>query len=359
MSKRVIALIFITLCCAGLVTFKISNMMSRNHLENKKGLNIDVARHPLSEHNLELIIKTAKQNKFDYVQLHLSDNEHLAFQSDYLKNTNDSKALSKTELQHLVNYADGHNIQLVPDVDIPSHMGAILKHLKKSHPKLYYQVKLDDETIDYTNPKSIEVVKKIYNELNPIFGKQTDLNFIIGADEVPGNYALHKDLVKFINQINRHQNQYGFTNVIWNDQILKKELPNLDNNIIINYWSQSGNHDADDEDELLMERNKNYISVKDVLNLDRKIINSNSYVLYYQMKNIGNQQDDQYVLDILNNEWQVNVFNEIDQQGMNKNWTIEQNMKSQGYVFSLWGEKSKKISTISIIKFINKINIPK
>ncbi|AEJ23254.1 hypothetical protein WKK_01890 [Weissella koreensis KACC 15510] len=61
MSKRIIALIFVTLFCASLVIFKISNMASKNHLENKKGLNIDIARHPLSERDLKLIIKTAKQ----------------------------------------------------------------------------------------------------------------------------------------------------------------------------------------------------------------------------------------------------------------------------------------------------------
>ena len=357
MSKRIIALIFVTLFCASLVIFKISNMASKNHLENKKGLNIDIARHPLSERDLKLIIKTAKQKKFDYLQLHLSDNEHIAFQSDYLGNTKDSSALSKKELKQLVQYAEEHNIQLVPDVDVPSHMGAILKQLKVSHPEIYHQVKLDEETIDYTNPKSIELVKKIYGELNPIFSKQTNLNFVIGADEVPGNIVLHKNLVEFINQINRYQNQAGFTNVIWNDQILKKELKNLDYNLIINYWSHSGNHDAPNQAKLLMNRNKNYISVNDAFRLDRKIINSNSYVLYYQMKNIGNKQQDRYVLDILNNKWEPNIFNEIDQKGNNQNWTVEPEVKLQGYEFSLWGENSKLISFKSIINFINKLKL--
>ncbi|WP_246163741.1 family 20 glycosylhydrolase [Weissella coleopterorum] len=333
--------------------------MNYGHLENKQGLTIDIARHPLSKSELKILLKTAKKQHFDYVQLHLSDNENIGFQSKYLKNTTDQTALSSTELKQLVQYANKIDIQLVPDLDVPAHMGAILKQLQISHPKVYQKIKLDHETIDYTKPEALTFVKIIYDELNPIFAQQPNLNFVIGADEVPGNRSLHKQLVEFINQVNRHQNQFGFTNIVWNDQILKTELPKLDYNVIINYWSQSGNHTDINDQNLITERRKYYISVKDILREDRKIINSNSYVLYYQIRNIGNRNDDDFVINTLNDKWQTNIFNEIDPKSNNQNWTLEPQITTKGALFSLWGEKSNLITPQAIVNFIKRIEINK
>lgn len=301
-----IAIVF-GVCIIGSVS-KV-NAAVTSQLNTKQGISIDIARHPLAKADIEQLMQAAAGQNMDYVQLHLSDNENLSFQSDYLGNTASATVLSKQDLTDLVSYANSLNIQLIPDVDVPSHMGAILTLLKQSHPDVYNEIRLDDETIDYTTTAAEDFVKTLYAEINPIFINQPNRDFMMGADEVPGGDAAHVTLIDFLNSLNAYQNAVGYTTEIWNDQILKSELNRLDKNIVINYWSQGANNN---DQTILQERLEKNISVSDILNSDHQIINSNSYAMYYQMSYIGIPQDDDYFINFLNNIWKPNVFNEID-----------------------------------------------
>ncbi|KRK92633.1 hypothetical protein FC99_GL001956 [Levilactobacillus koreensis JCM 16448] len=327
-----------------------------SQLNNRQGLLLDLGRHPLSEPSLEKIIDAAATAKLDYVVLHLSDNEHLSFHSAYLGNKASATVLSQRLLKKLVTFANAKGVQVVPDVDFPSHAGAILKQLKRKHPKTYRAVKLDKQTIDYTKKQSITVVKKIYHELDAAFKHQPHRDLILGADEVPGDGAAHKSLTTFINQINRDQNKHGFTTTTWNDSLYKKELPKLDTNIVINYWSQSGNHS---EARQLNSRKAKRVSVPDLVAAKRKIVNANSYATYYQLKYIDNANDDRYFLDYLHDQYRPNLFNEIDVYGQNQNRTVESDVTTTGTLVSLWGHDSKGVSVQTIVDFVRRIDVPK
>jgi len=100
-------------------------------LPNQQGLLIDLGRKPMTVNAVEQIIQAAVDQKFNYVVLNLSDNEHLSFQSKYLGNKSTKTVLSQKALKQLVKFASARNVQLVPAVDVPSHSGAILRQLKK------------------------------------------------------------------------------------------------------------------------------------------------------------------------------------------------------------------------------------
>ena len=325
-------------------------------LPTRQGILIDLGRHPLTEKSVKSVIQAARDQKLNYVVLHLSDNEHLSFQSTYLGNKASKKVLSKAALKRLVAFAKKKHIQLVPDVDAPSHAGAILRQLKKKRPKTYKQVKMDSHTLDYTKKQSITVVQKIYGELDTIFKKQSSRDFIIGADEVPGSPEAYKSLTTFINQLNRFQNKRGFTTTIWNDSILKSELPRIDKNIVINYWSQAGNRS---DKKTLTNRRTHRVSVKNLVNAKRRVVNANSYATYYQLKHIGNKNDDNYFINYLRNHYKPTMFNEITSKNKNSHRIMQPKVKTRGTLVSLWGHNSSHISTQAIVKFIHRIKIPK
>ncbi|MFC6260093.1 family 20 glycosylhydrolase [Levilactobacillus fujinensis] len=359
MSKKKRSLLIRLILCLSCILFlqvplTVNAAVQSSQLNHHQGLLIDLGRHPLSESDLQQVIQAAADQKFNDVVLHLSDNEHLSFQSTYLGNSASTTVLSKRSLRRLVTFANTKNIQLVPDVDVPSHAGAILRQLKRKHPQTYRTVKLDKQTLDYTKKQSVAVVNKIYHELDTIFQHQPSHDFILGADEVPGSAAAHKALTRFINQINRAQNKRGFTTAIWNDSLYKHELPKLDSNVVINYWSQSGNHSETKE---LATRRVQRVSISNLVAANRKIVNANSYATYYQLKYLDNTNDNQYFIDYLRNQYQSNLFNEIDALGQNQNRTLESSVTTDGTLISLWGHDSANISIQQITAFIRQIEI--
>jgi len=334
---------------------KTARAATISSLDNSQGIMLDLGRHPMDEDGVKSIIKAASDQGMSYVDLHLSDNENLSYQSEYLENNPSSTVLSTQTLKNLVAYAKEQNIELIPDVDMPSHAGAILKQLKISHPDVYNSIKMDNETIDYTKSDSLIFVETIYKELDNVFSDQLHSNFMIGADEVPGSNDSYITLIDFINQINKFQNNQGFNTTIWNDSILKSELSRLDNNITINYWSQSGNNS---DPLVIADRYANRISIPDILSSGHSVVNCNSYATYYQIKYIGNENDDNYFINYLNNIYKPNIFNEIDSNGNNQNWTLEDGVTTNGTMVSLWGENSSEVTSEDIANFVRKMNIP-
>ena len=55
-------------------------------LNTSQGVMLDLGRHPLDETAIKAVISAAAEQHMQYVELHLSDNEHLCFQSAYLGN---------------------------------------------------------------------------------------------------------------------------------------------------------------------------------------------------------------------------------------------------------------------------------
>lgn len=327
-----------------------------SQLANKQGLLIDLGRHPMTQPALKQVIQAAADQNFNYVVLNLSDNEHLAFQSKYLKNKATQTVLSAKSLKLLVSFASTLNVQLVPAVDMPSHAGAILRQLKKARPKTYKAVKLDAHTLDYTEKAARTVVTKLYQELDATFKNQRYHDFLLGADEVPGNKAAYRELISFINAINRFQNKRGVTTVIWNDSLLKRQLTKLNRNIVVNYWSQSGNRSSA---KTLADRRNNRVSVANLLAAKHPIVNANSYATYYQLQYIGNRTNDDYFINFLQNAYRPNLFNEISAAKQNNHLTLESKLTTTGTLVSLWGHDAQGVKTTAIVNFIHRLVVPK
>ncbi|WP_187230096.1 MULTISPECIES: family 20 glycosylhydrolase [unclassified Lactococcus] len=315
-------------------------------------LNFDLARHPLTLDEMKLLIDALQTSEFSNLSLRLGDSERLMYQSTYLQNTN-SDAFSIVDLRELVLYAAQRQISIIPDLDLPSHAGAILNALKLSHPDFYQQLYMDDNTLDYTNPLSIELAKTLAAELYPIFEGQQTQAFVIGADEVPGSDSLYENyLTTFINQVSTDSIAHGYTPIIWNDSILKSEVPKLNTSILIYYWSQAGHTQGEE----LLNRGATRASVSDFLNAGFQVLNANDYSNTYHLSNIGDINSENYFLNYLKNISNSSLFQEVI-DGESQWWTTE-NTQNTGSLISFWGENSSAISISAITSLIERIVLP-
>lgn len=324
--------------------------LSQSRIVDSGTLNFDMARHPATEKQLESIISGISDHGFTQLSLRFGDNEHLLYKSEYLQN-DDEAALSDSDIQKLVKFANSKGVSIVPEIDSPSHAGAILKALQKSHPDVYSDVKMDSDTIDYTKDASVKLMETLYSELMDDFDNQSTKAFVIGADEVPGSDTTYELLTTYLNSLNSYLNKNGYNGIIWNDSILKSEVPKLSKNLTIYYWSQSGNKGN------LSELANTRASVSDFTSAGFSVVNGNAYANTYNMINIGNENDESYFLDYLKNTTNSKRFDEIV-DNENQWWTNEPSVKSNGMLISIWGNNSDNIDTNDVIKFISKIELP-
>lgn len=328
--------------------------VSRSHIADTATLNFDLARHPMTESDLEGVVDSSVKAGFSNISLRLGDNQNLMYKSDYLKNTN-SNALSSDDIKKLVKYANSKNINIIPDLDAPSHAGAILAALSVSHPDVYASVVMENDTstMDYSKNESITLMSELYSEVAKLFNGQSYQAMVIGGDEVPGNNDLYSNsLVPFFNKMADVVSSNKFAPILWNDSILKSDVSKLNKNLSIYYWSQAGHASGQD----LIDRNTYRARVSDFTSNGINVINANDYANTYQLKNIGNTGDESYFYNYLKNTSKSSLFNEVV-DGETQWWTPE-STGHHGMVISLWGENSDNISSSDIIRFVSGIELP-
>ena len=96
-----------------------------------RGLLVDVARHFISAAALQRTIDGMAACKLNVLHLHLTDDQAFRFPSRSLPITNE-RQYSVAELSGLVEYAAQRGIRVVPEIDMPGHVTALLA----DHPHL-------------------------------------------------------------------------------------------------------------------------------------------------------------------------------------------------------------------------------
>lgn len=223
-------------------TFQVASQeVSTNNIQNDFSKNniimLDVARRKMTQRQIENCINNIDSRKFNFVQLHLSDNENFAIKTHVLHNIESKNTLSINQLKQIVRFANNKGIQVIPDIDVPGHDKSIINDLKNANSNwLNHGIVMDDETLDYTNPETINFVKQLYAEILPAFSNQKEKFFVIGCDEVAGNVSHADDFINFINQIDKYLIRKGFNSIIWNDGISNYSLEKLNKDVTISFW---------------------------------------------------------------------------------------------------------------------------
>ena len=215
----------------------------------ERSLSIDVARKYFTIPWLQRRIKDLAYLKYNYLHLHLTDNEAFRLESSTAPGITAAEHYSKTEIADLVALAGRYHITVIPEIDMPSHLGALLAN--PSYENLALDATGARGAIDISNPRARALLQSLVAEYVPLFPGPY---FSIGADEYITKYgryprlqgyartcaagATPKDAFYcFVNDMATFLRQRGKTTRIWNDALTPEAhaIP-LDHTIVIDYW---------------------------------------------------------------------------------------------------------------------------
>src|SRR5690606_21374236 len=98
----------------------------------RRGFMLDIARKPFTADWIEDRIRELGDLKFNELGLHFSDDQGFRIQSDTHPEVVSRNHLTKAEVKRIVDLAASRHITVVPEIDSPGHLGAVLA----AHPEL-------------------------------------------------------------------------------------------------------------------------------------------------------------------------------------------------------------------------------
>ncbi|WP_327248482.1 family 20 glycosylhydrolase [Streptomyces sp. NBC_01320] len=138
----------------------------------ERGLMVDVGRRHFTPGWLEGKIRELAWLKLNVLHLHLSDGLGFRIESASHPEIVTRPALTKDEVRHLVSVADRYHVTVVPEIDSPGHMEAVLR----AHPELQL-IRVDGTRdpgkLDYSKPAARRLMQDLiaeYADLSPARG---------------------------------------------------------------------------------------------------------------------------------------------------------------------------------------------
>lgn len=145
----------------------------------QRGLLVDVARKHFSADWLAARLREMADLKLNQLHLHLSDDQGFRIESESHPEVVSTPHLTKAEVRDLVELAAARHITVIPEIDSPGHLGAVLA----AHPELQLRDATGTPTagaIDIADPRSAALVDDLLREYAPLFpGRYVHL----GGDE--------------------------------------------------------------------------------------------------------------------------------------------------------------------------------
>ncbi|WP_240361602.1 glycoside hydrolase family 20 protein [Streptomyces sp. MBT27] len=136
--------------------------------EPQRGLNLDIARKPYTEAWIEDQLRQMADLKLNQLGLHFSDDQGFRIESAGHPEIVSRDHLSKRDVQRIVALATKLHITVIPEVDSPGHLGAVLA----AHPDLQLRDKDGKAVkgaIDIANPASGRIVDDLLREYADLF----------------------------------------------------------------------------------------------------------------------------------------------------------------------------------------------
>ncbi|MFF9153000.1 glycoside hydrolase family 20 protein [Streptomyces sp. NPDC014846] len=145
----------------------------------RRGFMVDIARKPYSAAWIEDRIRELGDLKYNELGLHFSDDQAFRIESSSHPEIVSRDHLTKAQVKKIVDLANSRHITVVPEIDSPGHLGAVLA----AHPELQLRNASGVPTkgaIDISEPGSAKLVDDLLNEYAGVFpGSQWHL----GGDE--------------------------------------------------------------------------------------------------------------------------------------------------------------------------------
>lgn len=159
-----------------------------------RGLMIDVARHFQPVDVIKRNLRGMASVKMNVFHWHLTDDQGFRIESKLYPKLHtlgsDGLYYTQEQIKDIVAYADNLGIMVIPEIDIPGHATAFLTaYPELASKKQDYSIERNsgvfDPTLNPLNPKTYEVLDKLFSEIAPLF---TSKYFHIGGDENEGKH---------------------------------------------------------------------------------------------------------------------------------------------------------------------------
>lgn len=283
-------------------------------LAKRKIVSIDAGRKYFSPEQLKEIIDKAKE--YGYTDLHLLvGNDGLRFMLDDMSmkvgdktyssddvkraiengtnayyNDPNGNHLTESQMTDLINYAKDKGIGVIPTVNSPGHMDAILNAMKElgiENPNFDYFGKKSERTVDLNNKQAVDFTKTLIDKYANYFSNKSEI-FNIGLDEYandatnakgwsvlqadkyyPNEGYPEKGYEKFIsyaNDLARIVKSHGLKPMAFNDGIYYNSdtsFGSFDKDIIVSMWTGGwGGYDVASS-KLLAEKGHQILNTND------------------------------------------------------------------------------------------------
>ncbi|MFJ4472220.1 glycoside hydrolase family 20 protein [Streptomyces sp. NPDC089424] len=147
--------------------------------KERRGLMVDIARKHFTAGWIEDRIRELGDLKFNELGLHFSDDQGFRIESASHPEIVSEQHLTKAEVRRIVQLAESRHISIVPEIDSPGHLGAVIA----AHPDLQLrnaQGVAATGAVDIANPEAGKLVDELFKEYAGLFpGSQWHL----GGDE--------------------------------------------------------------------------------------------------------------------------------------------------------------------------------
>ncbi|MFF9316302.1 glycoside hydrolase family 20 protein [Streptomyces sp. NPDC014735] len=251
----------------------------------QRGFNLDIARKYYSVSWIEDRLREMADLKLNQFGLHFSDDQAFRIESETHPEVVSPQHLTKAEVRRILALANRLHIQVVPEIDSPGHLGAVLK----AHPGLQLRNVSgapSPGSLDISDPGAAKLVDELLGEFTELF---TGRYWHLGADEYLalmarnpaasypqlqraaqqkyGPQAGIKDLATgWLNDRAAVVRPRGKQPKAWNDGFFRGGVVHADKDIEVEYWT-GREYGARPPEEYLGE--------------GRKVVNLNDEFLYY------------------------------------------------------------------------------
>jgi len=248
-----------------------------------RGFMLDIARKNFSAEWIEDRVRELGDLKFNQLGLHFSDDQGFRIASDAHPEVVSKVHLTKDEVRSIVALARSRHIEIVPEIDSPGHLGAVLA----AHPELRLRNVNGVPTkgaVDISKPASAQIVDELLGEYTELFPGS---DWHLGGDEyqaltVPNPGALYPQLATAARNTygagagvsdlatgwlnDRAKAVAGRTVRAWNDGFYRGTAVQAAKDIQVAYWTGK---------ELGARKPVEYLSA------GREVVNYNDEFLYY------------------------------------------------------------------------------
>ncbi|MGC5003388.1 beta-N-acetylhexosaminidase [Streptomyces sp. DT203] len=251
----------------------------------QRGLNLDIARKYYSVGWIEDRLREMADLKLNQLGLHFSDDQAFRIQSDTHPEVVSPEHLTKAEVRQILALAGRLHIDVVPEIDSPGHLGAVLR----AHPELQLRNTAgvaSTGSIDISRPDAAKLIDQLIGEFADLFGGRY---WHLGGDEYRaltvqnpaasypqlqraaqlkyGAAAGIKDLATgWLNDRAAVVRPHGLQPKAWNDGFFRGGIVRADKGIEVEYWTGK-EYGARPPEEYLSE--------------GRRVVNLNDEFLYY------------------------------------------------------------------------------